>query len=680
MPNIALFKLLSKSLRTLDAYLMGYDVFISYTWSDGRDYAQTLEKRLRKKHYRCFLDSSDYQVGDDLKRDASRAVKWSRAAVVVATKQALASKHVRKEINLFEAACKPIVPIDVDGALYEKMEMENGAVSYQRSTALQELLTEADEQGRQEIEQTFGFINRDVKLQIEEPRTNAPSEETIDRLSARFTFTRKVARRLRIIGATCLLLVTLAILALLARHEAEKQRDHAEKNLVEAIGVARTITDGIDRELEDVPGAETVRDDLLESAYELLERLLKRAPRHPELKEAQADTAQSFGSLHFRHRSLADAKEYFEKALALYEIEGGDEEKVIQCFLNLARTHRDLGNPDDAKQNYDKALQRSESFKPENKALGFKAQALYGLGDLSHDAADLEQALNIHLEAENIRRRLVESPPSPLSDEEQLEALLELATSTDRVGHIYDQSQNLEKAFEYHQESYRIASLLLTARPGNGQYRRDFALAASRLGYDFLRKNDSEKALFYYRQGESTLRDLVKLAPTSKRYRYNWAIALSDLGDVYTMIKQFAEAERYYLESLTELATVIRLDTENPTTLGQRMVTENSLAEMYAAAQDPLKAIEWYQSALKIAEEKIRRWPGVPNQHYAKSILLRNLGEVLYSIDQHESKRSFDLALQELSQLVETYGNDGRFQSDLNALKKQIHSQFQSSK
>ena len=69
--------------RWLDAYVMGYDVFVSYTWSDGRTYAENLVAALKKRKYRCFLDSSEYKVGTDLNRDAKRAVKLSSAAAIL---------------------------------------------------------------------------------------------------------------------------------------------------------------------------------------------------------------------------------------------------------------------------------------------------------------------------------------------------------------------------------------------------------------------------------------------------------------------------------------------------------------------------------------------------------------------------------------------------------------------
>ncbi|MFM9115816.1 MAG: hypothetical protein ACKOU6_06595, partial [Planctomycetota bacterium] len=41
----------------------GYDFFISYCWADGRVYALALNSELKKRGFRSFLDSEDYEKG-----------------------------------------------------------------------------------------------------------------------------------------------------------------------------------------------------------------------------------------------------------------------------------------------------------------------------------------------------------------------------------------------------------------------------------------------------------------------------------------------------------------------------------------------------------------------------------------------------------------------------------------
>ena len=52
--------------RLLD-FVFGYDFFVSYSWSDGADYAAALAHRLETEGFAVFLDRTNYAAGDDWK-------------------------------------------------------------------------------------------------------------------------------------------------------------------------------------------------------------------------------------------------------------------------------------------------------------------------------------------------------------------------------------------------------------------------------------------------------------------------------------------------------------------------------------------------------------------------------------------------------------------------------------
>ncbi|MFY0677560.1 MAG: toll/interleukin-1 receptor domain-containing protein [Neptuniibacter sp.] len=659
------FKPILDFFRSIDEYISGYDVFISYKWADGREYAETLADNLKKRGYRCFLDSSEYQVGDDLNRSVLRAVKYSRALVVVISNTTLGSKHVRKEIEHFEISNKAIVPIDIDKALYQRIELLNGGVGYEISEKYSLLLSEFDKEEQADIKQTFSIICRDAKLQIEEQNIDSPSPDTIAKLCKRFDFTRIFSRRLRVIGLTCFILASLAFISLVALDRAEHHRSEAEQSLSAAIDVAKTITENVDHKLLNVPGAEPLRDELLGTSYELLESLLKRSPRNDEIKLAQADNANHLGVLHFKHRSLDIAKVKFEEALDLYNSTSSSLMDKNRVLLNLGRTNRDLLLKNEAKQSYDQVLNYVSLFEHDIDSLEYKAQALYGLGDLLIDSVEWNKALEKHLEAYSLRQSMLKSISHDAIA--YLDSLHSVGESADRIAYIYDQNKDLLNAKKYHEETYRIAKTLRQAQPGNGQYRREYALAASRLGYDYQRLNKLEKALGYYQESESVLQRLVEDAPTSKQYRYNWAIALSDLGDIFFSKEKNLLARKHYLDSLKELDRVLEQDPDNPIIIGQKVVTLNAIALLYEALNDIESSVENYLLALEITEHKILKWPNIPKQHYTKAIILKNISAIYHDVDIKKSQKYLSLSRNELEWLVSNYPSDQRFSR---ALKK----------
>lgn len=101
--------------------LFGYDFFISYTWGDkdqvGRNYALGLKNRPTDLDYTCFLDSTDYQKGEDWKGAGQVALRRTRKLILVATPAVFESEPVLREVRLFRKSERDIIPIDVGDTL-----------------------------------------------------------------------------------------------------------------------------------------------------------------------------------------------------------------------------------------------------------------------------------------------------------------------------------------------------------------------------------------------------------------------------------------------------------------------------------------------------------------------------------------------------------------------------------
>src|SRR5579862_3830531 len=100
-------------------YFLGYDFFISYRWEDGRKYALALAEALRETKYTCFLDSSDFRVGDLWTEAGKDALRRTSVLIRVGTPGALVSDPVLKEVEAFRKLERPIFPIDIGRSLSE---------------------------------------------------------------------------------------------------------------------------------------------------------------------------------------------------------------------------------------------------------------------------------------------------------------------------------------------------------------------------------------------------------------------------------------------------------------------------------------------------------------------------------------------------------------------------------
>jgi len=98
-------------------YILGEDIFISYSRRDGTDYALALARKLSEKNFSCKFDQWGTTPGKELPKELQQALRRSEVLVVVCTELAARSESVVKEINIFLETGRYIIPIDVDGSL-----------------------------------------------------------------------------------------------------------------------------------------------------------------------------------------------------------------------------------------------------------------------------------------------------------------------------------------------------------------------------------------------------------------------------------------------------------------------------------------------------------------------------------------------------------------------------------
>ena len=105
------------TLRRIFDAVFGYDFFISYSWGDGGVYATALRRRLEAQGFQVFLDREHYASGDDWKQVGAWTLRRTGQLVLVGTPGALTSQPVARELDIFAATGRRIVPIDFGGSL-----------------------------------------------------------------------------------------------------------------------------------------------------------------------------------------------------------------------------------------------------------------------------------------------------------------------------------------------------------------------------------------------------------------------------------------------------------------------------------------------------------------------------------------------------------------------------------
>ncbi|MBV8856743.1 MAG: TIR domain-containing protein [Acidobacteria bacterium] len=104
-------------LERLGSFLLGDDIFISYSRADALNYSLALANQLTGRRFLSFVDQYGTSADEKLPPLLRLKLRRSTALVLVGTKGAAASNAVRQEIEEFRQTGRPIIPIDVDGSL-----------------------------------------------------------------------------------------------------------------------------------------------------------------------------------------------------------------------------------------------------------------------------------------------------------------------------------------------------------------------------------------------------------------------------------------------------------------------------------------------------------------------------------------------------------------------------------
>jgi WD40 repeat protein len=178
-------------------FVLGEDVFISYSRKDASTYAATLANQLTDRGFSCFLDQWDTQPGETIPTRVLRALKRSSLLALVGSAEGVRSAAVEHEVETFLPTKRPLVPISVDGALEvcEWFDLISGAsVSAERASRFAQ---------------------------------GSPSELVLNRIQESARFTKRNTRARRAFVIATVMLLALAGTAVWTANEARRSADEA---------------------------------------------------------------------------------------------------------------------------------------------------------------------------------------------------------------------------------------------------------------------------------------------------------------------------------------------------------------------------------------------------------------------------------------------------------------------
>lgn len=189
-------------LNWIFKFLLGDDIFISYSRADGATYAAGLANELTKLKFSCKLDQWGTESGAEMPESLKKSLKRSAVLVLVGTDGAAKSRHVGSEIDEFKKIGRMVIPIVFDGILLKNGLIYRDGEKQQTDSALPE--TEATWAG--------GIEGLPISWEkLENLKTGNPSPENVSRIEKTFTFSRKDERLRKTSLAAAIFLLLLLV-------------------------------------------------------------------------------------------------------------------------------------------------------------------------------------------------------------------------------------------------------------------------------------------------------------------------------------------------------------------------------------------------------------------------------------------------------------------------------------
>ncbi|MFO0923673.1 MAG: serine/threonine-protein kinase [Pirellulales bacterium] len=285
----------------------------------------------------------------------------------------------------------------------------------------------------------------------------------------------------------------------------------------------------IDKKLEDIPGTDLVRNEILKIATENYEEFIKETRNNPAFRRPQADVTYRHGRVLSRLASPEESIQCFENAQLLFDQLRQVTPHDRSLRLAAARNMNELGRAfaetgkwreslDALRAAIDEQRQMHSAMEEDSVAMDLAA-SLNDFGWVLQQQQELEKAREAYEEALSFVNRvgLEDVPPESDAARRTLQANIQ-----NHLAQLYEESHPEQAA-----KLYREALATRGSRPART---RSTALNFNNLATALFRSGSSDEAIQTVRQAIDIQRELVDHSPAVRDYHRDLASSLNNLG------------------------------------------------------------------------------------------------------------------------------------------------------
>lgn len=557
-----------------------------------------------------FRDRDELPSATDLNRKVNEALGQSANLIVICSPRSAASRWVNEEILAFKRLGRAdrIFCVIVDGEP-NATDLAGRAAEECFAPALRFEIG-ADGQPTAQRTEPIAADAREGK----DGKANAKLKLIAGLLDVGFDALRQRElqrrnRRMAAITALALIIMaittTLAITAVIARHDAERRQKQAEDLVGFMLGDLNSKLNQVNRL------------DIIEAVDDKAMAYFKSLPTSDVTDEALAQRAKALeriGSVRLDQGHLPAALESYEASLKLISVQAQAAPRNLALQLAYAENvsfigmaHWIQGDLDAAARDLRSAeaiLARAETIDPTNSDLLFQKQMLENnLGHVLESRGQLDEALAAYEIVLQLAKRLVMAKP------DNSEWTGWLGAAHNNLGKIALMRGDLVTAIVEYRADDRIETELSARDPRNNDQRQNMFRVRAILGRTLALAGETDLAIRDLRDAVDIANELRHQDPTIASIQENSALYQMQLSRLLRLTGQLPKAIELTTQSYETFAALTRQDPANSTWQREFAEVQSEQAAQALASGRRDDARERVQDALKSLNPALEKHP-----------------------------------------------------------------------
>lgn len=406
-------------------------------------------------------------------------------------------------------------------------------------------------------------------------------------------------------------------------YRAEQQRILAEKRFNQVRELANNVVFKYHDEIKDLQGATKVREILVQDALKYLDNLQSESGNDAELARELAEAYLRIGNVQggAYQANLGDSKGAtisYEKAIKLLEplVANSNDTKLLatlrDTYTESGRAFYRIGEFDKQNENLQKGFALSErivALEPNNiEPKIYHSRSLVHYGD-SIPQTEMTRKMETYRKAFAIIDEVIKTNPNDETANRMLATathrlqlyLSGFADDEKKANEPEKQKSYLNQALEFAKRSSEAQKKVLSMKPDNPLFQRNFAGSKLNLGKLYRELGDTAQSLKLPEEALQTLLTISKNDVNNQEIKLDLKEAYEDIS--LTLIKrgEFAKADYNFRKAVELNEEILKKDPENFDYFMARLRGEEIYADAFFEKGEKLRAKQIYERALRLA-------------------------------------------------------------------------------